>query len=116
MKNADNLDSKKINHRIGAFMHKVLNVVGEKFLQIIATLLASAIVAGVSIMWRLSSMVENHEVRLQSIEAKYVSIDKMKNMELIAISAKDAVVELKHMIEKFGDKLDRVVERSSDKK
>ena len=116
MKKAVNLDSNKLNHRLGAFMQKILHAVGDKILQILASLLAAAIIACISIMWRLSSTVENHEIRLQSIEAKYVSIDKMKNIELIANQAKDTVIELKHVIEKLGDKIDHISEREADRR
>ena len=110
------LNVTKINHRLGAFMQKILHSIGEKFLQIIASLLAAAIVACISIMWRLSSTVENHEVRIQSIESRYAQTKDLKNMELIALGAKETVAELKRAVEKFGDKLDRAIEREEDRR
>ena len=94
-------------------MHpRFLDNIGDKLLGLIIGLLSLAIITCASSLWKLSSTVEVHEVRLQAIESRYAQVKDLKNMELIAGSG---ITTLKESLEKLSDKQDRIYEKLEKK-
>lgn len=97
------------NEQIGsALMQKIISLIGEKLLHLIFTLLIAAITGCVTILWRLSGTVENHEVRLQAIESRYAQTKDLKNIELIADKS---FAGISHQMDRMNERFDRLYEQ-----
>lgn len=99
-----NFNRAPINRKptLGEIMSKISEMLGEKLLSFIFLMLATAVIANVTTLWKIGTSVEklttdhqNLYLQVQTIQGSYAQTKDLKNIELIAEKGVD---KLSHQI------------------